>query len=113
MLAKAAYEALQDKAIAVTAVSPSLPEAELTEAQEVAQRIGIQHKLVRTDEMDNPNYVANPTNRCYFCKSELFEKLNPLAASWVLSMWYTVLCSMTEATTGLAPRRREIRYGPR
>ena len=60
------HEALQDRAIAVTAVSPSLPEAELTEAQEVAQRIGIQHKLVRTDEMDNPHYVANPTNRCYF-----------------------------------------------
>ncbi len=83
LLAKAAYEALGDNAIAVTAVSPSLPEAELAEAQEVAQRIGIQHKLVHTDEMDNPNYVANPTNRCYFCKVELFElfeKLHPLAA---------------------------------
>jgi len=72
LLAKAAYEALEDKAIAVTAVSPSLPEAELAEAQEVAQRIGIQHKLVHTDEMENPDYVANPTNRCYFCKVELF-----------------------------------------
>ena len=80
LLAKAAYEALGENAIAVTAVSPSLPEAELAEAQEVAQRIGIQHKLVHTDEMDNPNYVANPTNRCYFCKVELFEKLHPLAA---------------------------------
>lgn len=80
LLAKAAYEALGEKAIAVTAVSPSLPQAELAEAQEVAQRIGIQHKLVYTDEMHNPNYVANPTNRCYFCKVELFEKLNPLAA---------------------------------
>jgi uncharacterized protein len=79
LLAKAAYEALGDKAIAVTAVSPSLPQAELEEAQEVAQRIGIKHELVQTDEMDNPNYVANPTNRCYFCKSELFTKLNPLA----------------------------------
>ena len=80
LLAKAAYEALGENAIAVTAVSPSLPEAELAEAQAVAQRIGIQHKLVHTEEMDNPNYVANPTNRCYFCKVELFEKLNPLAA---------------------------------
>ncbi len=79
LLAKAAYEALADKAIAVTAVSPSLPEAELAEAQEVAQRIGIQHKLIHTEEMDNPSYVANPTNRCYFCKAELFDKLNPLA----------------------------------
>ncbi|MGE3538111.1 MAG: ATP-dependent sacrificial sulfur transferase LarE [Candidatus Tectimicrobiota bacterium] len=80
LLAKAAYEALGNKALAVTAVSPSLPAAELAEAQEVAKRIGIQHTLVHTDEMNNPHYVANPTNRCYFCKVELFEKLNPLAA---------------------------------
>lgn len=79
LLAKAAYEALGDKAIAVTAVSPSLPQAELDEAKEVASRIGITHHLVHTDEMANPNYVANPTNRCYFCKAELFTKLNPLA----------------------------------
>ena len=81
LLAKAAYEALGDKAIAVTAVSPSLPQAELDEAQEVAKRIGIEHRLVNTDEMDNPQYAANPENRCYFCKSELFVKLNPLAES--------------------------------
>jgi uncharacterized protein len=72
--------ALQDKAIAVTAVSPSLPKAELDEAIDVARRIGIKHELVDTDEMHNPEYVANPTNRCYFCKAELFTKLNPLAA---------------------------------
>ena len=74
LLAKAAYEALGDKAIAVTAVSPSLPQAELDEAQEVAKRIGIEHRLVNTDEMDNPQYAANPENRCYFCKSELFRQ---------------------------------------
>ena len=79
LLAQAAYIALGDKALAVTAVSPSLPKAELDEAIDVAKRIGIGHKLVHTDEMANPNYVANPTNRCYFCKSELFIKLNPLA----------------------------------
>jgi uncharacterized protein len=79
LLAQAAYIALGDKALAVTAVSPSLPQAELDEAVEVARRIGVAHKLIHTDEMANPNYVANPTNRCYFCKSELFIKLNPLA----------------------------------
>ncbi len=94
LLAKAAYEALGDKAVAVTAVSPSLPEAELAEAQEVAKRIGIQHKLVHTDEMDNPNYVANPTNRCYFCKVELFEKLYPLAAE--LGYRYVVYGAMVD-----------------
>ena len=80
LLAQAAYIALQDRAIAVTAVSPSLPKAELDEAIAVARRIGIMHELVETDEMHNPEYVANPTNRCYFCKAELFTKLNPLAA---------------------------------
>jgi uncharacterized protein len=80
LLAQAAYLALGNKALAVTAVSPSLPKAELDEAIAVARRIGIRHELVNTDEMDNPSYVANPTNRCYFCKSELFTKLNPLAA---------------------------------
>jgi uncharacterized protein len=79
LLAQAAYIALGDKALAVTAVSPSLPKAELDEAIDVARRIGIAHKLVHTEEMANPDYVANPTNRCYFCKSELFIKLNPLA----------------------------------
>lgn len=79
LLAQAAYMTLGDKALAVTAVSPSLPQAELDEAVEVAKRIGIRHEFVYTDEMDNPNYLANPTNRCYFCKSELFIKLNPLA----------------------------------
>jgi uncharacterized protein len=79
LLAQAAYIALGDKALAVTAVSPSLPKAELDEAVDVAKRIGIKHHLIHTDEMANPNYVANPTNRCYFCKSELFVKLNPLA----------------------------------
>jgi uncharacterized protein len=81
LLAQAAYMALGEKALAVTAVSPSLPQAELEEAIDVAKRIGIQHELVHTDEMDNPNYIANPTNRCYFCKAELFTKLNPLAAA--------------------------------
>jgi uncharacterized protein len=79
LLAQAAYIALGDKALAVTAVSPSLPQAELDEAIDVARRIGVAHKLIHTDEMANPNYVANPTNRCYFCKAELFIKLNPLA----------------------------------
>ena len=79
LLAQAAYIALGDKALAVTAVSPSLPKSELEEAVDVAKRIGIKHHLIHTDEMTNPNYIANPTNRCYFCKSELFLKLNPLA----------------------------------
>ncbi|GIX48009.1 MAG: 7-cyano-7-deazaguanine synthase [Candidatus Tectimicrobiota bacterium] len=79
LLAQAAYLALGDRALAVTAVSPSLPRAELEEAIAVAKHIGIAHRLIATEELANPNYAANPTNRCYFCKSELFQKLQPLA----------------------------------
>ncbi len=78
-LAKAAYIALGEKAIAVTARSPSYPKAELEEAIRLAKLIGIRHLLIDTDEVNDPNYAANPTNRCYFCKTNLFSKLKPLA----------------------------------
>ncbi len=78
-LAKAAYMALGEKAIAVTARSPSYPRAELEEATRLAQLIGIRHLFIDTEEVSNPNYAANPSNRCYFCKTELFQKLKPLA----------------------------------
>lgn len=78
-LAKAAQVALGDRAVAVTARSPSYPEAEREEAIRLAQLIGIRHEFVDTDELDDPRYASNPTNRCYFCKGELFTKLKPLA----------------------------------
>lgn len=79
IVALLASMASQENAIAVTADSPSLPTSELREAKELAQRIGIKHIVVRTDELQDPNYVANPANRCYFCKKELGEKLLGLA----------------------------------
>lgn len=79
LVAKVAYDILGDRSLAVTAVSPSLLPEELDEAQNQAQIIGIQQELISTDEMDNPNYTSNPVNRCYFCKSELHDKLKPLA----------------------------------
>jgi uncharacterized protein len=78
-LAKAAHMALGDNAIAVTARSPSYPRAEMEEAMRLAQLIGIRHLVIDTEEVSNPNYAANPPNRCYFCKTELFGKLKPLA----------------------------------
>ena len=78
-LAKAAHMALGDKAIAVTARSPSYPKAELEEACRLARLIGIKHLLIDTDEVLDSNYAANPPNRCYFCKINLFGKLKPLA----------------------------------
>lgn len=79
-LAKAAVEALGDKAAALTAVSPSLPAAELEQAKELARQIGIRHLVVESKELDDPRYGANPVNRCYFCKSELFALAARVAA---------------------------------
>lgn len=79
LVAKIAYDVLGDRALAVTAVSPSLLPEELEDARIQAAAIGIAHKVVQTHEMDNPNYTANPVNRCYFCKSELHDTLKPLA----------------------------------
>ena len=79
LVAKIAYDVLGDRAIAVTAVSPSLLPEELEDARIQAAEMGIPHKVVQTHEMDNPNYTANPINRCYFCKSELHDTLKPLA----------------------------------
>ena len=79
LVAKIAYDALGDRALAVTAVSPSLLPEELIDAQTQAAEIGIKHELVETQEMSNPNYTSNPVNRCYFCKSELHDTLKPLA----------------------------------
>jgi uncharacterized protein len=79
LVAKIAYDVLGDRALAVTAESPSLLPEELEDARIQAATIGITHELVKTHEMDNPNYTSNPVNRCYFCKSELHDTLKPLA----------------------------------
>ena len=80
LLAKVAHDVLGPRALAVTADSPSLPRRELAEAEELARRIGVRHLVIKTEELNDPRYAANPTNRCYFCKSELFTRLEQLAA---------------------------------
>jgi uncharacterized protein len=79
LVAKVAWDVLGDRALAITAVSPSLLPEELEDAQNQALAIGITHELVETQEMDNPNYTTNPINRCYFCKSELHDTLKSIA----------------------------------
>lgn len=79
LVAKVAFDILGDRSVAITAVSPSLLPEELDEAQQQAEIIDIKHELIETEEMNNPNYTSNPLNRCYFCKSELHDKLKPLA----------------------------------
>jgi uncharacterized protein len=87
LLAKVAHDVLGERALAVTADSPSLPRRELREAEELARLAGIRHIVVPTAEVSDPRYAANPTNRCYFCKSTLFARLDDLAAergiAWV------------------------------
>lgn len=79
VVAKVAQVAMGEKAIAVTAVSPSLAEGELDEARRLAELIGIRHETIATDELTDPNYTANSPDRCYFCKSELYAHLDQLA----------------------------------
>src|SRR3954469_22304146 len=78
VVAQAARIALGDKAIAVTAVSDSLARGELEEAEALARRIGIEHRVIRTEEFADPNYLRNNPDRCYFCKSELYGRLEGL-----------------------------------
>ncbi len=75
VVARAAKEACGENAVAVTAVSLSLASGELEEAQEVAALIGIRHVVLKTQEFENESYLANPANRCYFCKTELYSRL--------------------------------------
>ncbi len=80
VVAKAAFVALGDKAIAVTADSPSVARAELADARQLAKLIGIRHVVVPTHEFDNSDYLKNDGTRCYYCKTELYttvEKLLP------------------------------------
>ncbi len=78
VVAQAARLALGDESIAVTAVSPSLATGELESAVSLAERIGIRHRVIRTDEFANPSYQRNAADRCYFCKSELYGRLAAL-----------------------------------
>lgn len=79
-LAAMARDVLGDRALAITAVSPSYPEREKEEAIAVAKTLGLRHRLIETHEVEDPNYLANSPSRCYFCKVELYTVLQQVAA---------------------------------
>jgi pyridinium-3,5-biscarboxylic acid mononucleotide sulfurtransferase len=79
LLARAAGDALGERALLVTADSETYPEAELAEARALAATMGLRHVVVRTEELANPEYAGNGANRCFFCKEELFGRLAPIA----------------------------------
>ncbi len=74
-----AREVLGDRAVALTAHSPSVPQAEREEARALARRLGVKHVEVVSREGDDPRYVANPVDRCYYCKSELYRLCEQVA----------------------------------
>jgi pyridinium-3,5-biscarboxylic acid mononucleotide sulfurtransferase len=78
-LAYAAHRALSDAVLCVTADSPSYPERHRTVARQVAAQFGFNHLIIRTSEMARPEYRANPANRCYYCKHELYTHLSGIA----------------------------------
>ena len=80
-LALVATEVLGDRSFCITADSPSYPERHRAMAQRIAADFGLHHEFIRTGEMERPEYRANPANRCYFCKHELYTHLSRLAAA--------------------------------
>lgn len=89
VVAAAAYRALGERAIAVTADSPSVPRSELAEAKSLAATIGIAHRIVTTREFEDPDYVRNDGARCFFCKDELYSRIEVLAPE----MGVNAICS--------------------
>ncbi len=79
-LALVAHEELGERALVVTAESPSYPAYQKEMVLDIVDRYGMGHEFIRTAELEDPNYAANPTNRCYFCKHELYTKLRAMAA---------------------------------
>jgi uncharacterized protein len=79
LLLYAAREVLGERVIAATGLSDTYPEEEIAEARELAAELGVEHVMVRTEELTDPRYTMNSHQRCYFCKNELYGKLWELA----------------------------------
>jgi len=86
LLAKVAFDALAERAVAVTAVSASLAPRELDEARELAAKIGIAHRLETSSETQLPQYLVNDSNRCYHCKTELYSICERVAGKFDLAV---------------------------
>jgi uncharacterized protein len=78
-LAVTAHEVLGQNSLAVFASSPVAPPMEKEEAASLARSIGLRFRIIESNEMDNPDFIANPPERCYYCKKELFSELKPIA----------------------------------
>ncbi|MEK6287595.1 MAG: ATP-dependent sacrificial sulfur transferase LarE [Acidobacteriota bacterium] len=92
-LAYVASEELGERALAVTGDSASYPTFQRELANQITARFGVRHEIILTAEFDDPNYISNPSNRCYYCKSELYTKLDQMARDRGVS----VICDGTNA----------------
>jgi uncharacterized protein len=108
-LAVRAARVLGGRALSVTADSESLAEEQRAMAAEVAERFALRHRFVRTREIDNPAYVRNEGDRCYFCKSELFAHPCPWRARRAWPTSSTASSWTTSRTCGRAAARRRRR----
>jgi uncharacterized protein len=88
LVAVAASRALEGHTVACIGVSPSYPARELRDAIALAEQAGVRYRLVATDEYLDPAYAANPVNRCYHCKTHLYDRLSEIAAE---ERWGVVL----------------------
>lgn len=75
VVAAAAHRALAENALAVTADSPSVARSELADAIRIAQQVGIEHRIIKTQEFANPDYERNDGSRCFYCKDELYSQI--------------------------------------
>jgi uncharacterized protein len=112
LLARAARDALGDSVLLVTADSETYPASELAEAERLAAHVGLPHRVVRTRELDNPEYARNAPNRCFFCKDELFARLDAIASEYpgTALVYGAVMDDLRDHRPGMdAARRRGVR----
>ena len=79
LVLKVARDVLKDKVLAVTADSSVYPSEEIEQAKALAQSLGVRHEIIQSQELSNPKFIANPKDRCYWCKKELFAELLSIA----------------------------------
>jgi uncharacterized protein len=86
LVLKVAHEELRERAIGVTALSPTFPQSELDDARRIAREIGVRHETVETDQLTLPEFVQNDASRCFHCKTDLYQLLDGLRSDYC-SQW--------------------------
>lgn len=114
VVAALAYKALKDRALAVTVDSPLLPSGELEDAGRIAAKIGINHVVIQSNELEIPRFKNNPPNRCYLCKRFRFGKLREMAEEMGFQTVIdgTNLSDLGDYRPGLRAMKEEGVYSP-